>query len=271
MAKARTNLKRRRTGSAKPSRPAGVRLRRLGRKEEQRQPPAREAAPSPLLRLVDEVERLRIELAAARAQVTALEARADTDPLLDIFNRRGFERELRRSLAYIKRYGVRAALIYLDLDGFKPINDSYGHAAGDAVLKAVTATLTRNIRASDVVARLGGDEFAVLLWNVAEEDAAAKAAALERAVAATEIPWGVQTLSVAASAGCTILYPLDEPAPALTRADQAMYGRKAQRKFFKALPVAENARLPVAEPQKSGRGAKRRPKAIGKARKTVRR
>ncbi len=91
--------------------------------------------------LLAEVERLQAELAAARSRMAELEAKADVDPLLDIFNRRGFERELDRSLAYVQRYGNPAALVYLDLDGFKPVNDAHGHAAGDAVLKAVAATL----------------------------------------------------------------------------------------------------------------------------------
>ena len=99
-----------------------------------------------------------------------------------MLNRRGFERELKRSLAYVKRYGTSAALVYIDLDGFKPVNDRHGHGAGDAVLKAIAAALVRNVRASDVVARLGGDEFAVLLWNVNGANAAAKAGALEAAV-----------------------------------------------------------------------------------------
>src|SRR4030095_2227392 len=106
---------------------------------------------------------------------------ADTDALTEVFNRRGFDRELRRTLAYIKRYWTRAALIYIDLDGFKPVNDRHGHAAGDAILKAVAATLVRCVRASDTVARLGGDEFAVILWNLSEADAAAKVFALEAA------------------------------------------------------------------------------------------
>jgi diguanylate cyclase (GGDEF)-like protein len=193
-------------------------------------PAAPRGAPSAMSQLVAEVERLEAELAAVRAKVAELEARADVDPLLDIFNRRGFERELKRAIAYVTRYGTRAALIYLDLDGFKPVNDTHGHAAGDAVLKAVAATLTRNVRASDTVARLGGDEFVVLLWKLGEDNAAAKAAALEELIAAIEIAWGSVSLSVGASAGFAILSPADEAAAVLARADQAMYARKADRK-----------------------------------------
>src|SRR5246500_3492394 len=128
------------------------------------------------------IRRLRKELANARELVEKLQASADTDFLLGILNRRGFERELNRSIAYIKRYHAGGALIVLDVDRLKPINDAFGHAAGDQVLKAIVAVLSRQIRSSDVVGRLGGDEFALLLWNLTETDAHAKAASLEQAI-----------------------------------------------------------------------------------------
>jgi diguanylate cyclase (GGDEF)-like protein len=179
--------------------------------------------------LAAEVARLTAELAASRERITELEARIDVDPLTETLNRRGFERELKRSLAYVKRYGVSAALIYLDFDGFKPVNDRHSHAAGDAVLKAVAAALMHHVRASDVVARIGGDEFAVLLWNASEANAMAKAAALEAAVFATPVRWGSSTLVVGASAGVASIGPLDTPAEVLARADAAMYARKRER------------------------------------------
>src|SRR6185295_13686734 len=153
--------------------------------------------------------------------------RADVDPLTDVFNRRGFERELKRSLAYVKRYGTSAALLYVDLDRFKSINDRHGHAAGDAMLKAVTMVITRHVRASDVVARLGGDEFVVLLWNLSEADARMKAQTLEAAIARTTATHAGAMLTVAASVGAATLQPLDRPAEVLERADAAMYARKA--------------------------------------------
>ena len=194
------------------------------------------------MRLAAEVDGLAAELAASRARVAELEARVDIDPLTDIVNRRGFERELKRSLAYVKRYGTSAALIYLDLDSFKPINDRHGHAAGDAVLKAVAAALTHNMRASDVVARVGGDEFAVLMWNAGADEAAAKGAALETAVYRAPVRWNSSTLNVGVSAGVALLLPLDAPAEVLARADAAMYARKRQRRPAAGPPAAVAAR-----------------------------
>ncbi len=195
------------------------------------------------VRLAAEVERLASELEASRARISELETRIDVDPLTEVLNRRGFERELKRSLAYVKRYGATAAVIYLDLDEFKPINDRYGHAAGDAVLKAIAATLARNVRASDVVARIGGDEFVVLFWNVTEAAAAAKAAALEAAIRATPVRWGDSTLVAGASAGMTLVGPLDSAATVLTRADGAMYARKAGRRDYDSLPATPGYRV----------------------------
>ena len=204
--------------------------RRLAADHEHAKPPLATAAPSAAMRLAAEVERLQAELAAARARLSELEAKVDIDPLLDLFNRRGFERELKRALAYVTRYGARAAVVYLDLDGLKPLNDTYGHAAGDAVLKAVAAALTRAVRASDTVARLGGDEFAVLLWNLGAADAAAKTAALESVIAAAQVALNGAVLSVGASAGYTLIKLDDDAAAVLARADHAMYARKAERK-----------------------------------------
>ncbi len=182
-----------------------------------------------VMRLAAEVDALAAELEASRARINELETRIDIDPLTEIRNRRGFFRELERSLAYVKRYGASAALIYIDLDGFKPVNDRHGHAAGDAVLKAIAAALVQHTRTSDVVARMGGDEFAVLLWNVNGAAAAAKASALEAAVYATPVRWNSSTLVVGASAGLALLGALDNPAEVLARADAAMYARKAER------------------------------------------
>jgi diguanylate cyclase (GGDEF)-like protein len=176
------------------------------------------------------IRRLRAQLARALARIDELQASADTDFLLDIPNRRGFERELHRAVAYIKRYHASGALIVLDVDRLKPINDAFGHTAGDEVLKAIVAVLLRHVRASDVVGRLGGDEFALLLWNLSETDARAKAAALEQAVDALSFTFRGRTVTAGISAGVAILGLHAEAGRALEQADSAMYVRKAQRR-----------------------------------------
>src|ERR1700726_977563 len=192
----------------------------------------RKAAPSGSAQPADRatIRRLRTELAAARKPIAELQASANTDFLLDIPNRRGFERELNRAVAYIKRYHASAALIVLDVDRLKPINDAFGHAAGDQVLKAIVAVLLRHVRASDVIGRLGGDEFALLLWNLSETDAHAKAAALEQAIDRLSFVFRGRTVTTGASAGVTVLGTHAEAARALEEADSAMYVRKAQRR-----------------------------------------
>ena len=173
---------------------------------------------------------LRTKLKGALRRVAELEAAADTDFLLDIPNRRGFERELQRAIAYMKRYRASGALIVLDVDRLKPINDSFGHGAGDEVLKAIAATLTRQIRASDVVGRLGGDEFVLLLWNLSETDAKAKAVIFEQAVDELSFVFRGQHVTAGASAGVAPLGPQSDAVRALEEADAAMYVRKAHRR-----------------------------------------
>lgn len=173
---------------------------------------------------------LRTKLTQALRRVAELEAVADTDFLLDIPNRRGFERELQRAIAYMKRYRASGALIVLDVDRLKPINDSFGHGAGDEVLKAIAATLKRQIRASDVVGRLGGDEFALLLWNLSETDAKAKAVIFEQAIDDLSFTFRGQHVTAGASAGVALLGAQSDPVRALEEADAAMYVRKAQRR-----------------------------------------
>ena len=176
------------------------------------------------------IRRLRNQLAQALKRIDELEASADTDFLLDIPNRRGFERELNRSIAYIKRYHASGALIVLDVDRLKPINDAFGHAAGDQVLRAIVAALLRHVRSSDVIGRLGGDEFALLLWNLSETDAHAKAASLEQAIDRLTFVFRGRKVTAGASTGVAILGPHAEAGKALEEADSAMYVRKAQRR-----------------------------------------
>lgn len=190
-----------------------------------------------------EVSALKMELAAAHARIDELQAWADTDFLLNIYNRRGFERELDRSIAYIRRYKATGALIVLDVDRLKPINDSFGHAAGDVVLKGVVAVLMRHVRSSDVVGRLGGDEFGLLLWNLTEADALAKVAALEEAIDRLTFVFKGSSVVAGASAGIALVGAMDDAAGVMEAADRAMYARKAARRLVASSHDSSLARL----------------------------
>ncbi len=192
--------------------------------------PGRKPAAAPLAKAKRQVAALKADLAAAQARIDELQAWADTDFLLNIYNRRGFERELERSVAYIRRYNASAALMVLDVDRFKPINDSFGHAAGDIVLKGVVAVLMRHVRSSDVVGRLGGDEFGVLLWNLTQADALAKASALEDAIDRLTFVFKGHSVVAGASAGVALIGAGDEAVSAMEEADRAMYARKTARR-----------------------------------------
>jgi len=152
---------------------------------------------------------------------------ADHDQLTGLVNRRRFDEELKRELARAGRHATTGALISLDVDNFKQINDSTGHAAGDAVLVEVASVLTHRFRSTDVVARLGGDEFAVLLVDVSPEDARHAAEDLREAVAASRPAFGGKPLRVTASIGVA---PFDSDdvtsAELLVNADLAMYAAK---------------------------------------------
>jgi diguanylate cyclase (GGDEF)-like protein len=188
--------------------------------------PKRSAA----MQLAAEVDRLKADLAAARARVAELETRVDEDPLTGLRNRHGFERALEQALAYVRRYKTPAALVYIDLDRFKPINDKHGHAAGDWALGRVARLIAGHVRASDVAARVGGDELAVILWNVSAEQAAEKARSLEALIENEPFDYRNKKLSLGLSAGVAVLAADDTVESALARADAEMYVRKRSRK-----------------------------------------
>ncbi len=184
-------------------------------------------------RLCAEICRLASERDAALAETERLKRRlaeveqlADRDPLTPVLNRRAFLRELQRTAAFCARYGAPAALIYFDLDGFKAVNDRYGHAAGDAVLEAVAQGLLDNVRESDVVARLGGDEFAVLLAQAEAGAAAAKAASLIAELERGPVVFEGKAISVRISAGVRTYEPGLTPIQWVAEADAAMFVHK---------------------------------------------
>jgi len=219
---ARAGLKSRTAGKRRP----GAEAEFLPAIRQSDLPPETRSAVS---QLMAELDRLKEELSAAHGRVIELENKADEDALLPVLNRRGFDRELERTLAYVKRHATDVSLIFIDLDNFKSINDVHGHATGDAALMHLTDILIANVRRSDIVARIGGDEFAVLLHRADEEAASMKADQLTRALASSGLVYGGKEIAMSLTAGVTQLRSDDTNAAALKRADKRMYEGKATR------------------------------------------
>jgi diguanylate cyclase (GGDEF)-like protein/PAS domain S-box-containing protein len=151
---------------------------------------------------------------------------ANRDPLTGLWNRRRFEDDLALQLERCRRYQEQAVLLVMDIDGFKQVNDTLGHLAGDDVLRAVAYALTDRLRTSDTAARLGGDEFAVLLLNATKEEADGVIADLEPQL--VEAARGIQDdIELSLSIGAAVLdASTGEVQDALAAADRAMYARK---------------------------------------------
>ena len=169
---------------------------------------------------------------------------ADHDQLTGLFNRRRFEEELKRELARAGRYATdHSAVLSIDIDNFKGINDSAGHAAGDAVLVHIAHVLEQRSRASDVVARLGGDEFAVLLSAVSPDDARTAAEQLLGEIRSSAATYGGAPFRVSASIGVAAFESDDATAgEVMVNADLAMYAAKTAGRDRVVVYTASEAR-----------------------------
>ena len=176
--------------------------------------------PAALAQLADVIG-LALDAASSRRRLGSL---ALTDPLTGLANARAVRDRLEAEIAEIRRYGGRLVLAQIDLDRFKLINDVHGHAAGDAVLRAVGAALRENARAGDLVGRMGGEEFVWLMLHAETADAIIAAERLRRAIARTAPPGGAP---VTASVGIAALGPDDDVRSLLAGADLAVYQAKA--------------------------------------------
>lgn len=175
--------------------------------------------------LMQEVEESRVELVEQSLR----------DPLTGLFNRRRFDAALARELDRANRYQNPLSVLLIDLDGFKQVNDTHGHAAGDRVLVHVANLLRANVRGTDIVARTGGDEFAILLPESNAAAAKGVAAKLTEAIDEDVIRWGDETLAIGASIGIASCGDTDTTSAALlAEADARMYAAKARRKAVKA-------------------------------------
>lgn len=174
-----------------------------------------------------------IQYAIARKQYEGdLTAQAFFDNLTGLSNRMMFENRLGGALSRLDRTDKDLGILFLDLDGFKQVNDTYGHAAGDTLLREAATRLAGTVRSYDTVARFGGDEFAILIENI--QDVKTCVATATKIIAAINAPFMIsgQTIQIGVSIGIAMQNDNSEKSPeALTAmADAAMYEAKAQKK-----------------------------------------
>ncbi len=173
--------------------------------------------------LISEVETLRHQLRMQEQTLQNAQAQADRDVLTPTLNRRAFLREVHRAMADCKRYGEDACLVYLDMDGFKAINDAYGHAAGDSALIYVAETLRASIREGDSVGRMGGDEFAILLRHADLASSRVKAMKLEAELSMGTFEYAGLYLKTGGSFGVRAYAGQTTAEAWLSEADAAMF------------------------------------------------
>ena len=186
----------------------------------------------------DALNQAEIVMRAQEDRIRFLECMAQTDELTGLANRRGFALAFDRELARGRRdAGCCGVLVMVDLDGFKEVNDKWGHAAGDAYLCAVSRVLQESVRAVDIVARLGGDEFALLLTQMGEENGAAQVARLEQsfnkrsmALSSRLSACSPQRLPLRASFGLASYAGNDQADAVMRAADARLYTHKARHR-----------------------------------------
>ncbi|WP_417513370.1 GGDEF domain-containing protein [Minwuia sp.] len=190
-----------------------------------------------LERVLDFAIHAEQQLAEQQQRIAQLETMTRTDDLTGLLNRRGLEAELTRTIASAARHQDHGVICYIDIDDFKGVNDTHGHAAGDEALVAVASTLADNTRADDIAARIGGDEFVVVLTAASVHDGFRKARALQSRLNATTIRTGQHTVRLSVSLGIQAYDGKTSVAEVLDRADSAMYAQKRMRKP-ELIPIA---------------------------------
>ena len=182
---------------------------------------------------------------AARNHGRMLESLALNDPLTGLANRRLLADRMSMAMVHARRNKSAMAMVYLDLDGFKQINDTLGHGAGDVLLKMVAGRLVAMVRAEDTVARMGGDEFIIALWHISDADYAATVAL--KVIKAVSQPYDIEghTVSISTSAGVGI-YPVhgEDVDTLMKSADLALY--EAKRAGKNTYRISERTNLSAA-------------------------
>jgi diguanylate cyclase (GGDEF)-like protein len=173
--------------------------------------------------LLDEIYELKREIARLNQRVAELDQLAHEDPLVPLSNRRGLVRALEGVIARHHRHGTNSAVLFVDLNGLKRLNDRFGHAGGDAALIHVAERLRAGTRANDCVARMGGDEFCVLLDHVSEQQAIETAERLVDDIAGDDFFYKGDPMPLSVAIGVTAIEAGDTIETVIARADREMY------------------------------------------------
>lgn len=163
----------------------------------------------------------------ARRRISEMDQLARTDPLTRLGNRHHIEGRIRAVIAEFEKEQSMVGLLFMDIDHFKRVNDSYGHAVGDLALCMVANTIRHALRTTDTVGRWGGEEFVVILYDIYDENTLqATAEKIRSLIQTSRLDTGNDSLAVTASIGATRLYSDDTPESLIRRADGLMYRSK---------------------------------------------
>jgi len=197
---------------------------------------SREAVEALAGRLARE-SRERTEVESLRAEAARWEQLARTDGLTGLANRRALEERLDAEISRSRRGGHPLAVLIADLDGLKDVNDSHGHNAGDAVLRAIAGRVRHAVRRSDLAGRWGGDEFLIICPETGPESAELVAAKLADVVASGPVSMGGRRMQVGLSIGWAVLGESDDGAALVAAADESLYAVKARRRAARPRPA----------------------------------
>lgn len=184
-------------------------------------------AVSALLEKVDDLSR---ELSRTKENLTEIEQLVDVDCVAPIPNRRAFMRRMAWAIAMMERYSHTSTVVYFDINDFKEINDTYGHAAGDLAIRHISQLLTKTIRGSDFIARIGGDEFALIMYHADIHSAKNRGKRFEEMLEKTPFMYNSKPLHISTAVGYYSIKKGDDPESALSAADMSMYVDKRRKK-----------------------------------------
>ncbi len=179
--------------------------------------------------ILDFVVEAEQTIAEQSERIEKLEVLTATDPLTGLLNRRGMIQELKQASATADRHGELAIFVYIDLDGFKGVNDTYGHDVGDAKLKFVANALVSSIRKTDYAARLGGDEFALLLRHSNFDGGRGRTRFIQQQLNFSKFKFNNNIIPIKASFGIAEISPGTQIEDIMRKADREMYRNKSIR------------------------------------------